>query len=126
MLVTMTEPIIGRPSEVVAVPSRGARKSRHSGYGSPKRWNGLSSGRQISWFQISIEEARDLGPGVRGFRSFRNRHVLSVRLALEHKQLGNPAGPQELLMNAHGVAQEQVARSRQQNRWGEACEVAVN
>ena len=57
------------------------------------------------------EERRDLAERFFRFRQRVVELILRVRLAFEHHQLRrNPRAP-ELAMNAHGVAEQQVARS---------------
>src|SRR5580700_5571845 len=84
-----------------------------------------AASRKFSWFQMSTEKAATWvqASAVSG-ASGRDMYWACDWPSNTSNSATPPA--RELLMNAHGVAQEQVARSRQQNRGGEAGEVAID
>src|SRR5271156_3711040 len=75
--------------------------------------------------QMSIEETRDFAEGLGGFRRRLVEQILRVRLSLVDVQRGLDASLAQLSMDAHGVAQEEIASPGRQNRRGKPAEVAV-
>src|SRR5215469_14654241 len=75
---------------------------------------------------MAVEELRELGEMLLRLGAEGIGVVLRVRLALEDDELRVDAGSAQLAVDAHGIAQKEVARPRCQDRRREALKVAID
>ena len=76
--------------------------------------------------QIAVEELGELGEMLLGLGAEGVGVVLRVRLALEDDERRLDAGGTQLAVDAHGVAQEEIARARSEGGRRKALKVAID
>src|SRR5271167_3142513 len=115
---------IGKKCDEGQSAERGSRRIVASGADASERCD-RSSVPMLSR-EMLIEERRDLLERLFCFRRGVVEEILRVRLALKNMRGRFNAGLTELPMDAHGVAQQEIARSACKDRWGKSAQVSIN
>src|SRR5450631_854197 len=87
---------------------------------------GMTNCRLISFFEMPIEEPRNVGEGLAGLRRIDVELVLGMRLPLIDIEIGNDTGAAQFAMGANRIAEKQVAGAGGQDGGRKALEVAID